>query len=269
MVSVTPIVASGAASQPPHSWRRANCLRPAAPSRVLAAMWQQRLEHAVQLPDVAALDQTFLDMVRSTRPTIVTDVGSRDGEMGIACKRALPSAQVFAFEANPENFFQFAERACREGVIFVPLAIGPRRETIDIHVPDWASARQNAPLQFRGIGSARSRHDTAHHLTYTAAAVPLGEFFPLPEHADAVFAHWIDVEGFTYEVLDGLGAQLAARTAFLKIEVETQAVWQGQKLVGDCIAKCEELGFSPCAWFDHAEQFDILFVNPAHYPPGE
>jgi FkbM family methyltransferase len=194
---------------------------------------------------------------------VVTDVGSRDGDLAIACKRACPDSRVYAFEANPENFFEFAETACREGVVFVPLAIGAARETIELHVPDWASAQNGASRQFRGIGSARPRTDTGEHLVYRAPAVPLGEFFALPEHRDATFAHWIDVEGCSYDVLRGFTPWLAERTMFLKIEVETKAFWRGQRLVTDCIELCAELGLEPCAWFDHAEQFDIVFVNEA------
>ncbi len=225
------------------------------------AMWKNRLQDAVQLADVAALDRTFVDMVRSMRPTIVTDVGSRDGELASACKRACPTAQVIAFEANPENFFEFAEAACRDGVVFVPLAIGADRATIDLHVPEWASARRGACRQFRGIGSARSRTDTAGHLVYPVPAVPLGEFFALPQHDEATFAHWIDVEGCSFEVLRGFGERLARRTLFFKLEVETESFWNGQKLAADCIELCASLGFSPCTWFDHPQQFDIVFVN--------
>lgn len=224
-------------------------------------MWRDRLQSAVQVPDVAALDRTFVDMVVSLRPQIVTDVGSRDGEMAIACKKAAPAAQVFAFEANPENFFEFAEHACRQGIVFVPLAVGPRRETIAMQVPDWASAQHTTSRQFRGIGSALSRHGVTNHIVYQTPAVPLADFFALPQHQDATFAHWIDVEGFSYEVLAGFGAHLAAQTLFLKIEVETKPFWQGQKLVGACIETCESMGFAPCAWFDHEEQFDIIFAN--------
>lgn len=228
-------------------------------------MWRERLRDAVCLADVEALDQTFVDMIRSVRPDIITDVGSRDGEMAVKCKRALPTAQVYAFEANPENFFQFAEGACREGVVFVPLAVGPERKTIELHVPDWASADREAPLQFRGVGSARGRHDSQNYVTYRTAALPLGDFFPLPQHAQARFAHWIDVEGCTYEVLQGFSEELIARTAFLKIEVETKPFWEGQKLVGDCLELCEKMGLSPCAWFDHEDQFDVILVNPPQY----
>lgn len=223
--------------------------------------WRERLHAAVRVADVAALDRTFLDMVESLRPQVITDIGSRDGEMAMACKAARPEAQVFAFEANPENFFEFAETVGRAGVVFLPLAVGPRRDTLAMQVPLWASARCTTSRQFRGIGSAFRRHDTEQHLVYHVPAVPLAEFFVLPQHAHATFAHWIDVEGFTYEVLSGLGERLASQTLFLKIEVETKAFWRGQKLVGDCIELCESMGFSPCAWFDHAEQFDIVFVN--------
>jgi len=224
-------------------------------------MWRDRLQTAVRLPDVAALDRTFVDMVATLRPQIVTDVGSRDGDMARRCKQAAPAAQVYAFEAHPENFFEFAPANCRAGVVFVPMAVSARRETMAVHVPVWASARHTTSLQFRGVGSARRRHDTEHHLVYHTPAVPLGEFFALPQHAQATFAHWIDVEGCTHEVLAGLGPTLAARTLFLKIEVETRAFWRGQRLVGDCLELCADLGFSPCAWFEHPEQFDVICAN--------
>lgn len=224
-------------------------------------MWRERLNDAVCVADVDALDKTFVDMVRAMRPQVVTDVGSRDGQMAMACKRALPSAQVYAFEANPENWFEFAEPARAGGVHFVPLAVGDRSGEATIRVPRWASTRNRADRQRRGVGSMLHRGGEQGEIAYRAPMVALKDFFQLPQHREATFAHWIDVEGCSHMVLQGLGEELARRTMFLKLEVETQVVWEGQKLVGDCLDLCAELGFQPCAWFEHELQFDVILAN--------
>ncbi|MEQ1634155.1 MAG: FkbM family methyltransferase [Planctomycetota bacterium] len=224
-------------------------------------MWRERLSNAVRVADVGELDRTFVSMVRSMRPSIVTDVGSRDAAMAITCKQASPKSKVFAFEANPENYFEFAELAVGNGVHFVPCAVGERSDTRQIKVPNWASTRSKADRQRRGVGSLLHRDGVACEVVYQAPMVSLADFFQLPEHEDATFAHWIDVEGCSYEVLQGLGRDLAMRTMFLKLEVETRRVWEGQKLVADCLELCDQLGFEPCSWFDHDLQFDIVFAN--------
>lgn len=218
------------------------------------------LAGAFLVDGVEALDRAFVDLVRDLQPAVVTDVGSRDGEMAILCQQAQPGAQVFAFEANPENFFEHATAVARHGVVFVPMAVGAGRSWTSIQVPRWATAAQHANRTRRGVGSLRPRHDTRDYVTYAAAATSLGEFFALPAHREATFAHWIDVEGCSHEVLEGLGP-IAERTLFFKIEVETRAHWQGQKLVDDCLRKAAELGFDPVVWFDHDEQFDVICAN--------
>jgi FkbM family methyltransferase len=225
------------------------------------ATWRDALAGAVQVADAAALDRVFVDMVRTMRPQIVTDIGSRDAEMAIACKQAHPAATVIAFEPNPENFFEFAAPAVQAGVLFVPVALGAQSGIVELKLPAYASVRADATRLARGIGSVRERRGEEARFVYQAAMLTLADFFQLPQHRAATYAHWIDVEGCSADVLAGMSDAHAAATLFLKVEVETREVWQGQQLVGDVIGACASRGFTPACWFEHELQFDIIFAN--------
>lgn len=217
------------------------------------------LAGAVQVADAAALARVFVDMVRTMRPQIVTDIGSRGAEMAIACKQAHPAATVIAFESNPEKFFELAAPAVQAGVLFVPVALGAHSGIVDLKLPACASMRSNATRLDRGIGNVLERHGEATQFVPKAAMLTLADFFQLPQHRAATYAHWIDV--CSAEVLAGMSDALAAATLFLKVEVETRQVWQGHKAVGDVIEACASRGFTPACWFAHELQFDIIFTN--------
>ena len=60
----------------------------------------------------------FGSILRMASADCVCDIGSRDGDQALFFKHLLPSARVFAFEANPINFKKMQDKsALREAGI--------------------------------------------------------------------------------------------------------------------------------------------------------
>jgi FkbM family methyltransferase len=71
----------------------------------------------------------------------------------------------------------------------------------------------------------------------------------------------IDVEGFTYEVLEGFGNKLKEIGA-LQIETEKSEMWGGQKVHDEIVKYMKDRGFLLYSKYDAWDnQYDCLFVN--------
>jgi hypothetical protein len=77
-------------------------------------------------------------------------------------------------------------------------------------------------------------------------------------------ALWIDVEGAGYDVLEGIH-DIASRTLFIQVEVETEEIWQGQKLKKDVLKLADQLGFIELGRGKHDLQHDLILINQSYF----
>lgn len=71
----------------------------------------------------------------------------------------------------------------------------------------------------------------------------------------------IDVEGFTYEVLQGFGDKLKELNA-IQLETEKSVMWKDQKIHDDILKLMKENGFLLYSRYDAWDnQYDCLFIN--------
>ena len=81
---------------------------------------------------------------------------------------------------------------------------------------------------------------------------------------------WIDVEGASFEVLEGI-SEIIQKVSFIHIETENQKVWLNQKLKPDMIKLMKENGFILIAEENKEGigQDNLIFINSriyAHHP---
>lgn len=210
------------------------------------------------------LDGKFRELCGILKPTVIGDVGSRDCEDAIALKAASPMSEVFAFEANPENFFDFCcdPKVLQAGVQPQHLAISDSIGKATINIPAYASSRRGGNLQQRGTSSLLKRALTSEFVCYDVPQTTLDAFFAsrLEAGGDLTFAFWIDVEGLAREVLSGMPRCLQ-RTLLLKIELEDKEFYENQSLSGEARKILSEHGFFEAFQTGTAEMFDIVFVK--------
>jgi len=71
----------------------------------------------------------------------------------------------------------------------------------------------------------------------------------------------IDVEGFTYEVLEGGRETFSNRVACVQLESETEEVFRGQKLYPEIYQLLKEFGFVEMYKEQHVTQNDTVWVH--------
>jgi FkbM family methyltransferase len=211
------------------------------------------------------IDQTFKEICARFQPDIIGEIGSRDCLDAKALKEASPRSQVFAFEASPENFFDYCcePEILRSGVMPQLVAISDQIGVAEINIPHYASSQNGGKnLQQRGMSSLLKKEHTVSFVTYPVPQTTVDRFFEVPRAGkpDLTFAFWIDVEGLALEVLAGM-KQCLPHTLALKIELEDVPYYQGQSLSKDSRDVLAGAGFYEAFQTASEEQFDIIFLR--------
>jgi FkbM family methyltransferase len=225
----------------------------------------QQLSHA-------EMDASFLRICSERKPKIVCDVGTRDCGDAIRIKQASPHSEVFAFEANPENYFEWclSNDVKQHGIQVQLAAVSDTAGSSIIRIPHYASRTSGGTIQQRGTSSLRPKAGEGNFVEYPVPQTTLDVFFRHIIDFDPTvsFAFWIDVEGLALEVLRGMRL-LLPHTLALKIEVEERPYYEGQALGADVLALIAETdALIPAFTTDPAPgQRDLLFLPPGFPRP--
>ena len=176
----------------------------------------------------------FTHLVGKLAPALILDVGSRDGSDALAFRAVSPASRILCFEANPR--------------LFAGMRADPRLAAAGIEIFPFAASDAAGEASFRifnaekGMGSLLPRVDAPDAESFTVQTRRLDD---LPEARGAAsIALWIDVEGCSYQVVEGAKG-LLDRVTVIHAEVETRAFWAEQKLAGDLARMLAGHGFSP------------------------
>lgn len=178
---------------------------------------------------------------------VIVELGARDCRESCAFSEALPAAEVFAFECNPDTLPQ-----CRRNVAGYPRvhlvekAVADRSGTVSFHKIDpsrttttWTDGNPGASSLFRASGKYPVE-DYA-QIEVRVEAVTLKDFvreMQLP----TIDLLWMDIQGAELMALKGLGSELA-KVKIIHTEVEFIEIYQGQPLYSEVRQYLTSWGF--------------------------
>jgi FkbM family methyltransferase len=183
---------------------------------------------------VVDTQRLFLKLLRTLPIDTVCDVGSLDGTDALRFRRALPKAEVIAFEPNPRNFDLMAadERLPKHGIRILPFAVSDREADAPFYVVGAQYAR-NRDVQRRGVSSLHRRANSSLIADVVQVRTVRLDHVLAKDASAARIALWIDAEGMGYEVVKG-ASRVLERTQMLHVEAETMAlIGAEQKLLPD------------------------------------
>lgn len=215
-------------------------------------------------PLVLRTKYAFHTLLWLLKPDIILDVGSMDGSDSKKFKALVPAADVIAFEANPYNYQSMrSDDSLRHAGIQVIHRLVSNQEgtrTFFVQQPTGSISSIN-----KGTSSALRRSEQGMEtLEVSLDAVRIDSFLAHDHPESRRVAMWVDVEGHAYEVLESLyGAK--EFIYLIHIEVETQEVWQGQKIEKDILSLVQSMGFISVARGAHEIQRDLILINASWY----
>ena len=197
-------------------------------------------------------------------PDVILDVGSMDGSDSKKFKKLVPTADIIAFEANPDNYqLMCADAGLQRSAIRIVHQLVSNQEgrrTFFIQKPINPTHDSN-----RGTSSAMRRSEQGMEtMEVHLDAVRVDSFLTHEYPEKKRTAMWVDVEGHAYEVLEGL-AGVKNSVHLIHVEVETKEIWPGQKIEKDILALAKEMGFLPIARGAHEVQRDLILINASWY----
>lgn len=197
-------------------------------------------------------------------PDMVLDVGSMDGSDSKKFKKLTQNAEVVAFEANPDNYRAMcADNDLQQlGVRVVQRLVSnlAGNRSFFVQRPVHPTTGFN-----RGMSSAmRSSRQGMETEEVHLDAVRIDSFLRQEYPGITSAALWIDVEGYAYEVLEGI-REVQDRVYLMHVEVETKEVWPGQKVESDILALANSMGFILVARGAHEVQRDLILIRQSWY----
>lgn len=191
----------------------------------------------------------------------VYDIGSLDGRDALRFRQLLPDGRIMAFEANPHLFLKMKmNKMLKKGKIEVfHKAVSNRNGTVNFYIERVAGERSG---DWRcGISSIRKRLTGSLGVQKVdVPAIRLDSFVKEQDKKCRNLALWIDVEGNSFEVLEGIRG-IKNRVSVVLAELEVNEIWQGQKLEKDVENLMNKMGFIRLAKGFNDPQHDVVFIN--------
>jgi FkbM family methyltransferase len=180
-------------------------------------------------------------------PATVIDVGANKGQFATFAAARWPRAHIISFEPLEEPAAIF-RRVLGDRATLFSCALGEEAATLEMHIAsreDSSSLLPLGDLQKRvfSMDQVATRQVPIRRLDEALGDVRMA--------APALLK--IDVQGYEYQVLRGIGA-LRDIIEWIYVEVSFAELYEGQKLYGEIEALACELGFACAGLFN--EQFD-------------
>jgi FkbM family methyltransferase len=184
-------------------------------------------------------------------------VGANRGEISKSFCESLSVRSAWAFEANPLVFREFTSVGVPENMKVYNLGMGSgTQQNMLLKVPVHNRSRNS------GNGSFLEQVDQNE---YQVFEVRMSSVDTVVEENGLknIFGLWIDVEGFTYEVLMGSSRALEShQVSFIFLEMETRVLWKSGADAKSIDSFLRNFGYRRIARdFEYPGQFNCIYTN--------
>lgn len=202
------------------------------------------------------MNQLTQEVKQYFTPKTFLEIGSRDGHdtREVADYWNLDPKNCFIVEAHPLLYKRIKETY-------------PEFNTYHLAASNLQGEVQfNAVLPENGenpIGTSSVLDCVAYNFSHDKVTVSCNTMFNFLNsiYVDSPDLVKIDVEGFTYEVLEGFGDKLK-RIGAIQLETEKSEMWKGQKVHDQIVSFMQKNDFVLYSKYDAWDnQYDCLFIN--------
>lgn len=195
------------------------------------------------------VDNLFFKLSRVLKVRTLLECGAHEAT---ASRRFLEGGgnRSIAIEANPEIFKIQTAKSAAYGVEILNIGLADKPGHMTFNIPE----KNLAAASFLSKGKAS---DTCKIETTTI------DLLIESQAITGRLALWVDVEGFSYQVLSGATETLeASDTCVLVVEMEDAQLWQGQKTMSDVGPIIEGYGFVPVLCdIQFVDQFNVVYIR--------
>lgn len=198
------------------------------------------------------LANLFANIVAHSNVDSFYEIGALYAEMSMYLKNVIKN--VYAFEASSRNYNLAKEKI--EGIEYINMAIADYNGDIVIN----SAVNEGASIGSDSVLSFINETDNVYEKN-NIACMTLDSFIESKNLTNCSNALWIDVEGFTFQVLNGAKNTLK-NTKAIFLEVEIAKLWNDQKSVSEINKYLCDNNFIPIARdFEYENKFNIVYVK--------
>lgn len=216
------------------------------------------------MPVILKTKYAFHALLWLLEPSVVLDIGSMDGSDSKRFRGILKHSEMVAFEANPDNFRSMNDD---EEIKQHNIRILNRMVSCTDGFQSFYIQRTSNPnsIANRGTSSALPRIESGmQNIEVCVSSQRIDSFLTTEYPSASKVALWVDVEGFSYEVLESM-LITADRICLIHVEVEAKECWKDQRLEPDVVRLLSGMGFILLACGKPGVQRDLVFVNKYWY----
>jgi FkbM family methyltransferase len=197
-----------------------------------------------------------IEQVTGRRIGSFIEIGANLGQDArfVAAYRRIPRDRVIAFEPHPTLF---AAVASHGDMVSYPFAVSDAdAESVVFRVVEVDS--DNSGISTLGV---HVENPSSMYRDVSVKSIRMDTFFREHRMKGVDFVK-IDVEGFSFQVLDGFGDALSGVGA-IQLETESSPVWEGQHTWSDVVTLLTDRGFQLATYElqEDGVQGDSLWVN--------
>lgn len=180
------------------------------------------IEHA---PALAAIE-----------PRAVIDVGANKGQFSSFAAVRWPRARIVAFEPQPDQGARY-RAVLGDRARLLPCALGSTQGKLELHLASRADCSS-----LLALGDEQKSIFGMDEVGTITVDVERLDSVLAGEQIEAPALLKIDVQGFEYEVIEGLGA-LADKVEWIFVETSFIELYKGQRLHEDVAALLDSIGY--------------------------
>ena len=206
----------------------------------------------------------FIKMQKILQPDLALEIGAREASFSLTMRHLFPNIPVIAYEGSPKAYTFFANKNnyAGKGIRYINSVVADMDGTTKFNVLNQTDDPKG-PAGTNGRNSLNDRdYDT--RFTYSSLDVEsvTGDTV-LEKEGSRNATLWIDVEGASKQVLEGLHQSLTQkRIASIYIETESRKIWENQWLCFDVIDCLLSHGYLPIYKDDELNiQGNLIFIR--------
>ena len=203
----------------------------------------------------------FQLLVKFIKPLLICDIGTLDASHSVILRKISKAPKILAFEANPYNYHAIIASNIHKAnsIEIIHTAVSNKPGQLTFNVQKYE--KNSDELWKSGTSSILQRNESVGDTEEVIVnAIRLDDFLIEKQLSSTPTALWIDVEGAGYQVLEGI-KNITNNILFIQVEVETEEVWQDQKLKKEVQTLLSGYGFVEVGRGKHDEQHDLIFIN--------
>ena len=197
----------------------------------------------------------YLNKVVEYHPEVFLEVGCCEASASKHVKKFIPNCQVFAYDADPKAFINYNIELKDLGIIHTWAAMSNKDTDTIFYIQD-PSIRKT--VEVWGNNSLKTKP----YLPTKYVEFPIKSYRLDTLHTqDKTYCIWMDVEGLTFQVLQGAEGILK-NTKYILLEVESKQLWDSQVTDAEVIVFLQNKGFKIIASDrEYTHQYNILVEN--------